>query len=411
MNFLDIIHLICRSFGLRLLITDGPDQDFSMFDYGFRQRILGADYFAQIKAQIFEALRPNVLFYLQDEFELYYYAFSMPPNQTQTVFIGPFLYRQPQKEQHAPHLSQFQLREQEKEEFQAYLRAVPIVSEAAPLQSLLTGLFSGLYPEKGFSFIPAKLNEPASMYGRRPQTIADTGAGFAAMHLESRYYTIQQLLKETASGNTAKATDCLRSVLKYQENCPTSQQFHQMRILSRELNVLLCHRALQEKVNAVSCENAYQRFTGQIEACHTDDQLETLLFDAISDYSGLIRDAARLQYSDLIRNCMNHIDLFFSEPLTLSTEARRLNVSVCHLSTQFSKEAGISFTSYVNHVRIRYSCVLLENLKMSIQRVAELSGFSGSNYFARVFRQMVGTTPTGFRAKMQKRSQLVVSSP
>jgi AraC family L-rhamnose operon transcriptional activator RhaR len=47
--------------------------------------------------------------------------------------------------------------------------------------------------------------------------------------------------------------------------------------------------------------------------------------------------------------------------------------------------------------RLRRAATLLLNIELSIASVAELSGFSDSNYFCRIFRKNFGSSPKQYR--------------
>lgn len=64
---------------------------------------------------------------------------------------------------------------------------------------------------------------------------------------------------------------------------------------------------------------------------------------------------------------------------------------------EFKEETGDSPAHYIRRIRIEASCRLLATTQLDITRVAELAGFSGSNYFAQVFRRETGMTPNQYR--------------
>jgi len=67
------------------------------------------------------------------------------------------------------------------------------------------------------------------------------------------------------------------------------------------------------------------------------------------------------------------------------------------LVRSFRKESGITPMDYLRRYRIRQARALLEAGDKSITEVALEVGFSGSNYFARVFRREVGVSPSAYR--------------
>ena len=73
--------------------------------------------------------------------------------------------------------------------------------------------------------------------------------------------------------------------------------------------------------------------------------------------------------------------------------AQILNISESHLIRVFSKNAGISPGQYLTKVRINNAKLLLMTGKYSLEAIANMTGFSGDNYFCKVFRRHTGMTP------------------
>lgn len=63
----------------------------------------------------------------------------------------------------------------------------------------------------------------------------------------------------------------------------------------------------------------------------------------------------------------------------------------------FKKATGMTLVEWLNNERIRYSCELLETTKLSIEKIAELSGFNNTVLFRKNFRQTYGTSPNAWR--------------
>lgn len=221
---------------------------------------------------------------------------------------------------------------------------------------------------------------------------------------EKRNLLLELLLKNVGIGDRERSLTHLDGILNAFEDFPTSARFEEMLLFSSELNVLLRHLSHTYKVHAHYCEETYQRFRQELSNCTLFSHLEKVISDMIDCYLQLIRDHSRRQYSNLIRACLDYIDFHYAGPITLATEAARLSVSASYLSSRFMQETGENFVAYVNTVRIRYACTLLEKLQIPMQKVAELCGFSSSNYFARVFHQQMGISPTEYRKQVQKAS-------
>jgi len=221
---------------------------------------------------------------------------------------------------------------------------------------------------------------------------------------EKRNILLEMLLKNVGIGDNERSLAHLKCLLELMDELPVEERFSETQLFASELNVLLRHLSHSYKVHAHYSEELYQNFRQQIASCTLFSQLEKGLTRMADGYLRLIRDYSRRQYSNLIRACLDYIDFHYAETITLAGLAERFSVSDSYLSSRFMQETDMNFVTYLNTVRIRYACTLLEKLQISMQKVAELCGFSSSNYFARVFHQQMGISPTEYRKQVQKAS-------
>ena len=77
--------------------------------------------------------------------------------------------------------------------------------------------------------------------------------------------------------------------------------------------------------------------------------------------------------------------------------AEYLNVSRSCLFRAFKDILNKSPKMYLQEIRIREACVLLQMTNFSVSEVADKKGYADSLYFSKVFRKLVGKTPTEFR--------------
>ena len=86
--------------------------------------------------------------------------------------------------------------------------------------------------------------------------------------------------------------------------------------------------------------------------------------------------------------------------LRLSDLQRKFPISRTYLSQLFNKELGISFSDYVNQLRIEESKRILESEPQAeIIDVAERSGFNSASSFRRAFTKFTNQSPSEFKKK------------
>lgn len=85
------------------------------------------------------------------------------------------------------------------------------------------------------------------------------------------------------------------------------------------------------------------------------------------------------------------------ESLSLEEMARMLNVSTFYFCKMFKKATGLTFTDYLSRTRIEKAKAILLNPNARISEAAYDSGFASITHFNRVFKRVVGKSPSQYR--------------
>lgn len=104
----------------------------------------------------------------------------------------------------------------------------------------------------------------------------------------------------------------------------------------------------------------------------------------------------------LTRRAKDYIKANFSKTITLEDVAREIHVSPQYLSKLFKEETGENFIEYLTGIRIRNAKSLLEGDELSIKEICYNIGYSDPNYFSRIFKKIVGVTPTEYKDEQQR---------
>lgn len=99
----------------------------------------------------------------------------------------------------------------------------------------------------------------------------------------------------------------------------------------------------------------------------------------------------------LVQKARDYIEKHKVEPLSLSAVAQASGASVFHFCTIFHKSTGLTFTEYVSRVRVEDARTQLLNPSHRVSEVAYDVGFQSLTQFNRVFKRVVGQSPTEFR--------------
>ncbi len=89
-----------------------------------------------------------------------------------------------------------------------------------------------------------------------------------------------------------------------------------------------------------------------------------------------------------------------AEDLSLGEVAKAVSMSSYYFCKMFRKVAGVNFTDYLSRVRIEKSKNLLLNPNLRISEIAYEVGFQSLTHFNRVFKRVLGQSPTEYRAHL-----------
>ncbi|MFN0066962.1 MAG: helix-turn-helix domain-containing protein [Limisphaerales bacterium] len=89
-----------------------------------------------------------------------------------------------------------------------------------------------------------------------------------------------------------------------------------------------------------------------------------------------------------------------ADPLSLGEVARAVNTSSFYFCKLFKKATGLNFTEYVSRVRVERAKNLLLNPNARVSEVAYEVGFQSLTHFNRIFRRLVGQSPTDYRRRL-----------
>lgn len=102
----------------------------------------------------------------------------------------------------------------------------------------------------------------------------------------------------------------------------------------------------------------------------------------------------------MIARAREFIQKNHAEKLSLAAVAQTVGASTFHFCKTFKKATGLNFTAHLARVRVEQTKSLLVDPNLRISEVAFRAGFQSLAHFNRVFRRIVGESPSSFRARL-----------
>ncbi|MCK9286981.1 MAG: AraC family transcriptional regulator [Sphaerochaetaceae bacterium] len=178
-----------------------------------------------------------------------------------------------------------------------------------------------------------------------------------------------------------------------------TESIAQTRLRIMQLILIISRAAIQggaaeEEILNISyrCQREINRYSDQTSI----SQWLSVVLHQITDMVFKTNDG---RYGPLIAQAVRFIGRNFDKNVTLNQTAEAVMLSPTYFSKLFNSEMGISFSQYVNKLKIEKSCRFLLDTLVPVAEVAQIAGFTDQSYFSKVFKQQLGMTPYAFRIR------------
>lgn len=106
--------------------------------------------------------------------------------------------------------------------------------------------------------------------------------------------------------------------------------------------------------------------------------------------------------TDYISGSIKFMKENLDQSFSIQEFASRLNYSVSHYSDLFKKKTGCSPIHYFNQLKIQRSCQFLYFTDLNIKQICVKTGFDDPYYFSRMFKKLMGVSPSKYRSLYKK---------
>jgi len=103
-----------------------------------------------------------------------------------------------------------------------------------------------------------------------------------------------------------------------------------------------------------------------------------------------------------VKDIIQYIESNYTDKtVSVKKLSQYLHISLNYMCAMFKKTTGGTVNEYLMSIRIAAAKELLINNEKRLYEIAEMTGFSDSNYFSRAFKKHTGITPREFREMNQ----------
>jgi AraC family transcriptional regulator len=123
----------------------------------------------------------------------------------------------------------------------------------------------------------------------------------------------------------------------------------------------------------------------------------------VSKYSAVLPPKVSLKGGlapSTLRRCIDFIQANLSASIRLDDLARESGMSPSHLIRSFRQSTGKSPYQYVLELRTKRAKSMMQDRRLGLTEIALSSGFANQHHLSRMFRNLVGMTPSQYRANL-----------
>ncbi len=109
----------------------------------------------------------------------------------------------------------------------------------------------------------------------------------------------------------------------------------------------------------------------------------------------------------LVESVVLYLQTKYPEKLTLETVSHHFGINRTSLQVRFRNVTGASVMQYLTQIRVHVASLLLKDTSLSVEEIAERTGFSDPSHFYKIFKKLEGEAPSHFRARLKRNTQLI----
>jgi|GEM_PF-1282798 len=213
---------------------------------------------------------------------------------------------------------------------------------------------------------------------------------------ENYYYPLNQELKLISAVKNGEQEDVNKIIDEiFKTNFQNKQLSYDM---IKQLVFQMKGTILREAENIL--DNNEMKFI--MEDIDKSENIE-IVFDNILRGHSSICDKINAQKNELKYSFMEKIKTYMYENymnynLNIAVTAEYFKVSEAYLYQFFKEAAGTTFSNYIEDIRIKHACELLQQeLDIDIKEIATRVGYSSDASFRRAFKRSMGAVPSEYR--------------
>lgn len=398
---LDYFRLVLKNLHIHSsIVVEGQSSD-DEIDIGLRDFLEMTENYNQLFDEPWKNIKENTIYKLIDIFNCCYIFMLLPETEKKSVLIaGPYTNKE------ITYQNLVQIAEKHSvppvifSQIEKYFSNITVVKDERYIMAFCNSLAEVMWKgsnnfavETVTNFMnEAVINESIDTFKLK----ADDPM-LSVRILEERYAAENRMIQAVSQGNVHTVEQLFSNASNLVFERRTPDPVRNMKNYLIISNTLFRKAAEYGAVHPFYIDGISTDFAKRIEMVGTVADAGELMRKMVKKYCKLVKTHSMRNYSPFVQKVMTLIDSDLTADLSLKRFADILSVNPSYLSALFKKETGKTLTEYVAQKRIEHAAYLLRTTNLQIQTVAQHCGIYDVNYFAKIFKKIIGKTPKEYR--------------
>jgi two-component system response regulator YesN len=138
----------------------------------------------------------------------------------------------------------------------------------------------------------------------------------------------------------------------------------------------------------------------RIENSADYESLMKVFAGILSDLELFFTENIQIKSNTVITAVVKYIYQNYDRDISLESTAKHFFIDKSYLCKLFKKHIHQNFNDYLMQIRIKKAKELLNNPKYTVNAVSNQVGYSDYSYFGRIFKKIVGMTPSEYKKSL-----------
>lgn len=207
--------------------------------------------------------------------------------------------------------------------------------------------------------------------------------------------TEREIFENTEKGKEGSAVVAATHFFEWMES---NYREHMMDVKLKVLEFVLWAEHLAYQEGGMQYQFlSRQDYLPAVMSMQSFDEVKAWFLNKISVASREVRENKQKQNTSSVEIAKAYIVENFKKDISLDDVSREVNISPYYFSKLFKEETGENFIEYVTNMRIEEAKRLLVSSRLPMKEICAEIGYADPNYFSRIFKKMVGLTPTEYK--------------